>query len=376
MKLQSASSLVEFVLPLVMSGLVVAACGPVVTSGNSGDDSTSGSGGTSVSSSSSSSSSGSPTTGSGGSAGTGGDPTGSGGAGGSGGSVPVDFGPPACDSNLAIDDMDPYAAAKAIELCKLANGANDWGLIEAKWVLPDGAPIPADALVNYHLGHALYDSFGPNVSVRQGDRMLGLSSGVARRPMDPDYQAPQGGFSKGYNHGAPAGFPKASPICPGIVTGNPADGAALEVTLRAPTAAHSFSFDIDYYTVEYPEWVCTTFNDAFVALLSPTPPGQPDGNISFDSMGNVISVNNVFLQVCSGCNLGDTELLGTGYDDMQGGATGWLTTTAPVTGGDVITLRWTVYDSSDQILDSATLIDKFQWSVVPNSAVSTTRAVE
>ena len=34
--------------------------------------------------------------------------------------------------------------------------------------------------------------------------------------------------------------------------------------------------------------------------MEPYPQGQMDGNISFDELGNPISVNNAFLDVC-GC---------------------------------------------------------------------------
>ncbi|HVK66616.1 MAG TPA: choice-of-anchor L domain-containing protein [Polyangium sp.] len=360
--------------------LVLAACGGTVTAGG-GDD---GDGGTGAAPDpdTSSSSSGVPTAGPGGSGGTGGTggTGGSGGAGGgtggSGGAPPDDFGPPKCDDNLALDDADPYNAAKAIEICKTANGPNSWGLIEAKWVLPDGSGIPAGYEANYALGHAIYDSFGPNVATRKGDRMLGISNGAARRPTDPNYTAPSGGFAKNYTHDAPDGFPKPSPACPGVLSGQPYDGVALEVTLRAPNAAHGFAFDFTYYTAEYPAFTCSTFNDAFVALLSPTPVGQTDDNISFDALGNIISVNNVFLDVCSSpsCTLGSGQLTGTGYENN--GATGWLTTSAPINGGDVFTLRFATYDNGDAIMDSATLVDHFRWTTQPNSIVGTSRPME
>ena len=47
---------------------------------------------------------------------------------------------------------------------------------------------------------------------------LALSSGAARNPNDPGFQDP-GGYWKDYNpYGAPAGYPKESPSCPGVIT--------------------------------------------------------------------------------------------------------------------------------------------------------------
>ena len=315
------------------------------------------------------------------------------------GKVPDMMQPAPCDMALAIDDPDPMSAAKAVELCQTttASPANKkdkiWGVINAKWVLPDGSDPsmmmidpngfpPAtmqQALANYHLGHGLLSAFGANVHVQAGARMLGLSSGTARQPTDPGYQAVSG-FNKMYTTGSPAGFPKESPACPGSITGTPHDGAAVELKIRTPTNATGFSFDFNFFTYEWPNWVCSTYNDFFVSLLNPIPMGQVDGNISFDKQGNPVSVNNAFVEVCActngppcmaggksfTCALGNSGLMGTGFgsDGMFGqdhASTGWLVTKAPVKGGTDITIRWTVYDSGDGVLDTSTLIDNWQW---------------
>ena len=79
--------------------------------------------------------------------------------------------------------------------------------------------------------------------------------------------------------------------------------------------------------------------------------------------------------VCPG---GTGELAGTGFDapgtycaapSSGGGATGWLTSTAPVTPGEVITLEFMVWDTGDANLDSSVLIDHFTW--VPTAGSTT-----
>ena len=87
-----------------------------------------------------------------------------------------------------------------------------------------------------HPLRVLVAGFGPNVAPKHGARMLGLSSGAARQPSDPGYQSP-GGFNKGYTSAHPQGFPKESPACPGPITGQPHDSAALELQIRVPTNA-------------------------------------------------------------------------------------------------------------------------------------------
>jgi hypothetical protein len=291
---------------------------------------------------------------------------------------------PPCDTGLKVDDSSAMDGAKAIELCHPLADPKKWGLVSAKWTLPDGSPPPPNP--NFDSGHGLLPAFGANVKVQAGQRMLAISSGTARQPTDPGYKT-VGGFDKGYICNHPQGFPKESPACPGVTTGQPHDGMGLEVTVKAPSNAHGFSFYFNFYTYEWPSYICSQYNDFFVALLAPIPMGQTDGNISFDSQGNPVSVNNAFLEVC-GCNpgppciagnksfpcsLGDKGLLGTGFKDQftDHGSTGWLFSQAPVTPGEQITMRWAVYDSGDGILDSTTLVDNWAWIAAPGTEVGT-----
>lgn len=298
-----------------------------------------------------------------------------------------------CDDGLAVDDQDPISAARAMELCKTSVNPGEWGVIDAKWVLADGNDPPAFALQNFHLGHGILSGFGPNVTTQAGARMAALSSGTARQPTDLGY-SDVNGFSKGYQCGHPQGFPKESPSCPGSITGQPNDATGLEIEVQPPSNAKGFSFDFKFYTYEWPGFVCSTYNDFFVALLTPFPAGQTDGNIAFDKMGNPVSVNNAFIEVCGcpgnppnpcqaggksfDCPLGDFDLIGTGFgfDSCSfcedHGGTGWLRTNAPIDKpAEKITIRFAVYDSGDGVLDTTTLIDNFRWIAKPGVTVGT-----
>src|SRR5262249_21394044 len=150
----------------------------------------------------------------------------------------------------------------------------------------------------------------------------------ARQPNDPGYQNVQG-FDKQYTGNSPMGFPKESPACPGTLTGEPHDPTGVEITINTPSNVQGFSFDFDFFTYEWPGFICSTFNDFFVAIHSPLPKGQMDGNISFDTMGIPVSVNKAYLEVCGcmgnppspcvaggktfPCALGDLDLIGTGF---------------------------------------------------------------
>lgn len=267
----------------------------------------------------------------------------------------VDDEPTDCDSNLGGDAFD---GAKAIGLCKKADpSGRDWGVVDAKWVKPDGS-----SLGNMQ-GVKIVSKFGAN-SPQLGSSMLLLSSGLAvesNTPMSTD---------KGYTCGTPDGYPKESPACPGVTTGEAHDGVALELKVRVPSNAQSFQYQQNFFTMEYPGYICSEFNDFFVTMMSPAPAGLPDGNIAFDQDTNPISVNNSLLQVCDRgnyggktfpCPLGSDTLADTGFGGHA--ATGWLTTSAPVKGGSEITLRFAIWDSGDGILDSSVLLDDFKFSV-------------
>ena len=287
-----------------------------------------------------------------------------------------------CDGELPLDSSDALEAAAALGLCD--------GVIAARWVMPDGTDAPPMAEL-FHLGHGLLPAFGPNIDPREGKKLVAISSGTARQPTDPGFQPPSG-FDKQYEGEHPFGYPKESPSCSTDVQTGPAyDAIALELELQVPAWAKGFAFDFDFYTFEWPGFVCSQYNDFFISNLSPKPPGSIDGDISFDPLGNPISVNSAFVTVCGcaggppclaggksfTCSSGSAELEGTGFKedeiDMDHAATSWLTTTAPVEPGSVITLRLGIYDSGDHSLDSTTLLDRFRW--LPKSPVVNTQPI-
>lgn len=266
----------------------------------------------------------------------------------------VDNVPPPCDGGFALDDNNPFSAAAAMGLCKLAAGPDDWGVVSASWVRANGNPAGGG---NQHYG--IMNDFGPNLAPQEGAQMLALSSGHARIPGQPGSCGTHicGDIGAGV---APGGFPQDVPQCPGLQSIY--DDIALEVTLRAPTNATGYSYNFDFYSFEYPEWVCTEYNDQYIALVDPPPMGSINGNISFDAMTNPVSVNIAFFEVCAGCPLGTAELTGNGFDSWDdAGATSWLVTTAPVDPGTEITIRFTIWDTGDAAWDSTVLIDNFQW---------------
>lgn len=286
-----------------------------------------------------------------------------------------------CDDGLALLDSDPKNGARATDLCQFIDPADAtdrrWGVLEAKYVRANGQDAPQPEQFG------IFDGFGPNTHVQVGKRMLALSSGRARRPGDPNPCLGTACNAAGGQTTAPMGFPQTSLNCP-LDTGVN-DDVALEVKLRVPTNATGYQFFFDFYSFEFPDFVCTSFNDQFIALVNPPPTGSVNGNISFDSKKNPVSVNLAFFNVCDPaskmyygfncvgtcpsppspyCPLGTAGLQGTGFDAWAiggAGATGWLVSSAPVTGGQTITIRWAIWDTGDSGLDSTVLVDGFSW---------------
>jgi hypothetical protein len=188
----------------------------------------------------------------------------------------------------------------------------------------------------------------------------------------------------------PPGFPKATAGCANPI--NQVDDVIdVKIQMKVPANAKGFSFDFDFFSGEWPRFVCTTFNDQFIAYLKSSVynGGEPD-NMSFDPKNAPISVNSNFFQVCtpgtltgctggvppetSTCMLGESQLAGTGFGQdtpevaycgstksTAGGATGWLTSTAPVMPGETISLEFIIADTGDQNVDSSVLLDNWKW---------------
>jgi hypothetical protein len=384
---------------VVLSGAFFLACAASSESGGFGGGQpgeTGGSGGGSSngggSGGGSSSSGGSATPGMFGSSSSGGSSSGGGVA--DGGPVgPVDVTPP-CDTSLPIDG-DAIVFARSLGICTTTAQAN-WGLVSASYQNAFGSSTPpADGQ------WGILQSFGSVVAPREGVMLGAISSGYGRVWDDSsgdnlgqssDFVAGQPMDGTNYPTGqAPPGYPKAAAGCQQNNLVN--DMVDVKLVLKAPPDATGFSFDFDFFSSEWPNYVCSNFNDAFIAYLTSS---ATTDNISFDANGNPVAVNISFLDRCtpgapvgclrsngpmpdpplytSQCAVGTGELQGTGYgatDQTQcdsgnvtatlGASTGWLTTTAPIQPGEQFTLEFMIWDAGDGLLDSSVLIDNFQW---------------
>jgi hypothetical protein len=314
-----------------------------------------------------------------------------------------------CDQGLQSNTPDAMDYAKAMEICQTTTvGETKWGVISAAFTLADGTGVP------HVRSHAIRPRFGTNVAPKGGVSLVLLSTGAAAsigdaNPPWQDYQNTPQFDGNGTESAYPADFLAANngslPNAPGCdePDGTTAqDPVMLTLEIRVPTNAKSFKLDTNFFSSEFPEYTCSPFNDFFVVLLDSTYAGDPanpaDKNLAFytpagSTMKYPVGVNlasgdtGLFTQCVNGttgCSsftntgtistcLATDQLEGTGLDaadfgscdtnSKQGGGTGWLQTSGNVTGGEIIKLRIAIWDTSDHVLDSAAIVDAFQWSV-------------
>jgi len=130
----------------------------------------------------------------------------------------------------------------------------------------------------------------------------------------------------------------------------------IKLQLKAPYNARSFSFDFNFFSAEYPEYVNQEFNDSFYAILeAPSTNRGRTTNIAFDADNASIEVDNNYFQK----PFHPIPNTGTGFD--YHGSTGWLRTSWPIKGGELFTLTFSIHDEGDAIFDSLVVLDNFRF---------------
>ncbi len=139
------------------------------------------------------------------------------------------------------------------------------------------------------------------------------------------------------------------------------DTVTLHLRLKVPSGMKCMSFDFAFYSEEFPEWLNSSYNDAFLAEKGQTdikttwepvtfnPIISSAYNFAFDSKKNTISVNTAF---------GVSGNTACSYD----GVTPLLKAQTPVTAGTNVDVYLTIMDVGDSYVDSAVMLDNFQWS--------------
>jgi hypothetical protein len=134
------------------------------------------------------------------------------------------------------------------------------------------------------------------------------------------------------------------------------DYTEMRIVAPVPPSNNSISYDFAFFSTEYPFYYGSQFNDMYIGWLESE---SWTGNISFDEMGNAISLNAGFLDFRDDGGNMRPEFDATCMKRHAG--TKWLSSTAPVSPGEQITVVFAIFDLSDSILDSYVFIDNFIW---------------
>lgn len=154
------------------------------------------------------------------------------------------------------------------------------------------------------------------------------------------------------------------------------DVTILKVDLAVPQGSNCLTFDFRFLSEEFPRYVGSSYNDAFIAELDTstwTTSGSvitaPD-NFAFDSDGNVVSINSTGLGGMTpeaGAGTPFDGGLGGGSNE-DGAATTLLTASTTVTPG-AHSVYFSIFDQGDQALDSAVFLDNLIVGFTPNPEV-------
>lgn len=159
------------------------------------------------------------------------------------------------------------------------------------------------------------------------------------------------------------------------------DVTVLRVDLDVPAGANCLSFDFKFLSEEYPVYVGSSFNDAFVAELNEstwtteqTEILAPD-NFAFDQDGEVVSINSTGIGGMTPENGVDTAFDGGVFDDgavnTDGAATVRLAASTEVGPGENA-LYLSIFDQGDQALDSAVFLDNLRVGYTPDPGLNCT----
>ncbi|MBI3957596.1 MAG: DUF4832 domain-containing protein [Chloroflexi bacterium] len=164
-------------------------------------------------------------------------------------------------------------------------------------------------------------------------------------------------------HAADAFLPNNEPNLSTTLTGlNNSQGndlVQLRLTLAVPVGASEWAVDFKFLSEEYPEYVGSIYNDAFLIetplstfVINAAEIDAPN-NVALDPEGRQVTINSVGPGGMTAANAAATT-----YD----GATGKLTAVAPIpTGASQITIIFSVTDLGDSIYDTTVFLDNFRF---------------
>ncbi len=174
--------------------------------------------------------------------------------------------PPVCDTTALGTGAEDFA--KALGICATA-ADKGYGLVSATFSQGNGQQ------------RGILPKFGSVIKPREGGSLVVLSSGYAQEYDGSPGESFGGQEIKGsgfsampVSHGKdwgemgtlPTGFPKAASGCK--QSNEIHDPSSIKLTIKAPPNASGVKFDFNFYSGEWPAYICSPFNDGFIAYLT------------------------------------------------------------------------------------------------------------
>lgn len=158
------------------------------------------------------------------------------------------------------------------------------------------------------------------------------------------------------------------------------DVTVLRLDLDIPDGANCLGFDFRFLSEEYPRYVGTQYNDAFIAEVGEstwTTDGSsiiaPD-NIAFDEDGEVVSINSTGIGGMTperGVGTAFDGGLGSEDGNADGAATVRLSASQQVSPGQE-SLYLSIFDQGDTSLDSVVFLDNLRVGFAPDPGLDCT----
>ncbi len=251
--------------------------------------------------------------------------------------------------------------------------------LEDRWLLSTGLQIlpfdPTTTPVSALVGHLLTSNSGLTITDSQFVGVIGQAgtySGFDLKDASNSLKLPDGILltnglisnalpgNDPFGDGTSLGLP-GDPRLDQFLKESTFDANVLTLHFTAAPGVKSVLFDFVFGSEEFPFFVGSQFNDAFVAFLD----GQ---QISFDQNMKPITVNNNFFQLDnSGINLGSVtqDKTHVHFDIRYNGLTPHLTTQAELTPAQTEhTLTFIIADAGDHVLDSGVFLAQLRGSTL------------
>jgi hypothetical protein len=185
------------------------------------------------------------------------------------------------------------------------------------------------------------------------------------------------------------------------------DVVEWRLTIQAPEGAESLRFKYVFLCEEYDDFISSSYNDKFYAILeAPSTNGgsptiinytecrDPSVYVDFEAPECdlpsgyccYIAVNSAFSECCWYPNgsfyapnpedppcpdgFATTDISGTGFEcasssmedgPHMGSSTGWLQTAWPIEGGETFSITFHIHDTSDGVYDAEVILDAFEF---------------